>query len=173
MRGFRIFRSAPVLIPLLFFTVTPAMAQQRGDRKDAEHFVRQVITIWSQHDLTTLDHVFAENGIYEDAALHRVMRGRGEIESFLKENFSAVPDFKVELTRVIASRNVAACEWIMSGTQTGDFPGLPATGKSFSVRGASIVLFEKGKIEHWTDYYNLYDLLQQLGALPGPAGKEH
>jgi steroid delta-isomerase-like uncharacterized protein len=173
MRAFRIFGSALALVCILLISSSPAVAQQREDQKDAKHLVRQVTSIWSQHDVAKVDEVFADDAIYEDAALGHVMRGRQEIKSFLRENFSAVPDFKVELTRVFSNKDMAACEWIMSGTQTGDYSGLPATGKSFSVRGASVVLLENGKIKNWTDYYNMYDFLQQLGALPGTTGKKN
>jgi len=32
----------------------------------------------------------------------------------------------------VATHQWAAIEWVMSGTQKGDFPGMPATGKRFS-----------------------------------------
>jgi steroid delta-isomerase-like uncharacterized protein len=59
-----------------------------------------------------------------------------------------------------------ASEWVMSGTHAGDVPGLPATGKSFSIRGASIIELHKGKVSRQTDYYNLVSFLKQVGLLP-------
>lgn len=166
MRPFSIVSATAVFFCALFFSGDLARAQQSGDQGEPEHLVQQVIDIWSEHDPEKVDDVFTEDGIYEDVALGRVMRGGEEIKSWLQENFSAVPDFTVELTRIFSTKEMAACEWIMSGTHTGDYPELPATGKSFSVRGASVVLLEGEKIKHWTDYYNMYDFLQQLGAVP-------
>ena len=59
-----------------------------------------------------------------------------------------------------------ATEWVMTGTHSGELPGIPATGKSFSVRGVSIADLREGKISRNTDYYNLVSFLQQVGLLP-------
>jgi steroid delta-isomerase-like uncharacterized protein len=164
MRPFSIVPTVLALICVPALSMDFAMARQPGDEVDAEHLVQEVADIWSQHNAEKVDDVFTEDGIYEDVASRKVMRGRQEIKSNLRRNFFAVPDFKVELTGVFATKDRAACEWIMSGTHTGDYPELPATGKSFSVRGASIVLLEGEKIKHWTDYYNMYDFSNSSGS---------
>ena len=45
-----------------------------------------------------------------------------------------------------------AMEMVYSGTQKGDFPGLPATGKRFPIRTCSFGEFESGKIKVRRDY---------------------
>lgn len=55
----------------------------------------------------------------------------------------------------------------MSGTHSGDFPGLPATGKSFSIRGTSVMELDGNKIKRNSDCWNLVSLLQQIGLMPG------
>jgi len=57
----------------------------------------------------------------------------------------------------------------MSGTLAhSSIPGVPATGKKFSVRGAAITEFRGGKISRNTNYWNLASMLQQVGVMPGP-----
>jgi steroid delta-isomerase-like uncharacterized protein len=56
-------------------------------------------------------------------------------------------------------------EWTMSGTQTGEMPGMPATGKTFSLRGASVVELRDGKLTRCSDYWDLVTLLKQLGLM--------
>jgi steroid delta-isomerase-like uncharacterized protein len=161
-----------VLFNLLLLPSDRPLAQQVEERASPERLMQEVIEIWSQHDTGKVDLVFAADGVYEDVALGEVKRGRAEIKTFLRENFVAVPDFKVELTRAFSTGDRAVCEWVMSGTHTGDYTDLPATGKSFSVRGASVVLVEGGRIKHWTDYYDMYTFLAQLGVLPASPGDE-
>ena len=61
----------------------------------------------------------------------------------------------------------AAIEWAMSGTQKGDAPGMPATGKPFSsVRGATILELERNKIRRESDYWDAATFMKQLGLLP-------
>ena len=53
------------------------------------------------------------------------------------------------------------------GTQSGDLPYLTATGKSFSLRAASIFTLVEGKIQRESRYYNMLSFLAQLGAVSG------
>ena len=51
---------------------------------------------------------------------------------------------------------------IVTQTQKGDFPGLPATGKHFSIKTCSFGEFENGKIKGRRDYWDLVTLREQL-----------
>lgn len=117
------------------------------------------------HDAEAIDDAFNENAVYEDVAAGTVRHGVDDIKTGLRVTFNAVPDFKVKLTTWFSAGNMLFCEWVMSGTQTGDYPEIPATGKSFSVKGASIASIKDGKFEQWTDYYDLYSFLYQLGVI--------
>jgi hypothetical protein len=66
-----------------------------------------------------------------------------------------------------------ANEWVMFGTNDRARPDAPATGRSFRVRGASVGRLDaSGRIAENRDYYNLAELLTQLGAMP-PAAPPH
>jgi len=54
----------------------------------------------------------------------------------------------------------------MTGTQTGDFPGIPGTGKSFSVPGSSVVEIRAGQIRRNRDYWSLATYPGQMGLMP-------
>ena len=166
MNSFKILSSTIISIFIFLLLNIPVFAQNAQIDTTAEYLLFKHTEAWSTHNINLIDEVFTENGIYEDVAAGTINHGREEIKNGLKENFVAVPDFKIELIDWFSSKNMLASQWIMSGTQTGDYPGLPATGKSFSVRGASIAVIKNGKFERWTDYYDLYLFLKQLGAIP-------
>jgi ketosteroid isomerase-like protein len=44
-----------------------------------------------------------------------------------------------------------------------DLPGLPATGRPFEIRGATVVEFRDGKISRSTDYWSLAEYRRQVG----------
>ena len=151
---------------ILFFIAGSAEGQQ-NEEVDAGNLVMAHANAWNMHSVDAIDDLFNEDGIYEDAAAGESWHGRNEIKNLIKSTLKAIPDFNVRITSWFSAKDKISCEWVMSGTQTGDFPDLPASGKSFSVRGSSVVLIEDGKIKHWTDYYDMYSFLRQLGALPG------
>ena len=95
-----------------------------------------------------------------------VARGKEEIRSFVMRAFAAVPDFKYRVTSRFATKEWAVIEWVMSGTHTGDFPGIPATGKRFSSVRGTTVLLEAGKIRRESDYWDAATFMKQVGVLP-------
>jgi len=55
---------------------------------------------------------------------------------------------------------------VWTGTQKGEFMGIPPAGKNFSIAVIDIVRFEGGKfVEHWGIMDNMA-MMQQLGAFP-------
>lgn len=120
----------------------------------------------SAHDVDAFLSLFTDDCVYEDVPLGIVNKGKQEVGAFIRATFAAVPDFRMERTGLFVAGDRAACEWVMSGTQTGDFPGIPATNKSFSVRGVSIFELQDGKIKRQSDYWSLATLLQQVGLMP-------
>jgi ketosteroid isomerase-like protein len=71
-----------------------------------------------------------------------------------------------ELTAGFTADDWAAMEWLMSGTHERDLPGMPAAGKTFSVRGATILELRDGRITRNRDYWDLATFLKQIGLMP-------
>jgi predicted ester cyclase len=62
--------------------------------------------------------------------------------------------------------DVVVSRWTARGTQTGDLPMLPATGRSATVTGMLVERYEGDRIaETWSNWDTL-GMLQQLGAIP-------
>ncbi|WP_213805233.1 ketosteroid isomerase-related protein [Granulicella sp. dw_53] len=121
-------------------------------------------SLWSTSDAAErFISLFTDDCVYEDVALEHVMNGKSEIQHFYQQTRSAFPDFKVTLESQMATGSQGAVQWLMTGTQLGDFPGIPATKKYVSVRGASIFELHEGKIKGCRDYYNLAAMFKQLG----------
>jgi steroid delta-isomerase-like uncharacterized protein len=121
---------------------------------------------WSSHDAEKVLALFTDDCVYEDVTFAVVTRGKEELRAFVNGAFAAVPDIAFELTNRFAAGQFASMEWIMSGTHAGDFPGLPATGKRFSVRGAAIVELQGGQIKRNADYWDAATFMKQVGLLP-------
>ena len=132
---------------------------------DIEKMFKDYIAAWNSHDVEKIAAFFAEDGIHEDIAVGSVFHGRSELKAGISPLFAACPDFKLEIKALFGTADWVAQEWAMTGTQTGAFSGLeiPATDKSFSIRGASVTKLRRGKIARNTDYWNLISMLKQLG----------
>lgn len=142
---------------------------------EPEDLVRQVFLTWSDHDVSRLDILFADEGVYEDVPPKIVYRGKDEIEKFMSAIWSWAPDIEFTPTSIVQLGDTVVAEWTMHGTQTGPIGGIPASGNSFSVRGVSVVKVDHGKIVRQSDYYDLSTMLVQFGvryAAPPPKDAE-
>ena len=130
-----------------------------------------LIEAWSEgssspNGLEKLFSLFTDDCVYEDLGTETFLHGKAELKAYFETIFRAIPDFKIELTSHFSAGNWAGAEWICSGTQTGDFPGMPATNKPFSVRGASVFELQGDKFKRCSDYWNMATVLKQSGLMP-------
>ncbi len=56
--------------------------------------------------------------------------------------------------------------WNFRGTHTGDFFGIPATGKEVNLDGITLVKMKDGKIAQEQDFFDNLEFMQQLGLIP-------
>jgi steroid delta-isomerase-like uncharacterized protein len=130
-------------------------------------FFDTYLAAWNAHDSSGVARHMAADAVYEDVALGRVLRGPSEIASFVEEATRSSSDFRFENVSLFTAGSDYANEWIMLGTNDREVGGVPATGRSFRVRGASVgKIDQNGRIVENRDYYNLAELLTQLGMLP-------
>ena len=127
-------------------------------------FLDSYLAAWNAHDSAAVATHMADDAIYEDVALGRVLHGPSEVASFVAEATRSSSDFRFEVVSLFRAGSDYANEWVMVGTNDREQPGVPATGRSFRVRGASIGKLDRnGRIVENRDYYNLAELLTQLG----------
>lgn len=81
---------------------------------------------------------------------------------------NAFPDLNFAIQEMVAEEHRVVAFWLMSGTQQGDLPGLPATGKSFEISGITIYDFDAdGKVCGHTQAYDRLGFMAQMGLLRG------
>ena len=85
---------------------------------------------------------------------------------YLQAFASAYPDARFTVEDMIAEGDQVVTKKTFSGTNTGEFAGMPATGRAVSVQYVDIMRVHDGRIvEHWLSMNQLV-WLQQLGLAP-------
>jgi steroid delta-isomerase-like uncharacterized protein len=92
---------------------------------------------------------------YEDVPTGTVSEGPDAIKAFFGRVWAAIPDMQMVPTNVLTTGNAIAVEWIATGTHSGDFPGLPATGNPFHIRGISMIELTGDQVRRVSDYWDL------------------
>jgi predicted ester cyclase len=81
---------------------------------------------------------------------------------------SAFPDFKATIKQLIAEGDKVVLYMTWTGTQKGEFMGVPPTGKSISIDVIDIMRIAEGQfVEHW-GVMDQMAMMQQLGVIPEP-----
>jgi steroid delta-isomerase-like uncharacterized protein len=105
---------------------------------------------------------YAEHAILDDSLYSAPLTGRSEIMERKHLGLAAATNPKINVVNRIASGNQVTVEWIASGLHTGDLPGLPASNRTYVLRGVTVVVRENGKIVRESLYYDKSDLYRQL-----------
>ena len=127
--------------------------------------IESVFAAWA-NQADTLVELFTDDVVYEDVPFGAVNRSKDELKAFANGFFGAFPDVHFTIDSLHVDDAHAHAEWSFTGTQTGDLPGLPATGGKVHVRGASIIQIRGDKVCKQTDYWDFAGMQQQLAATP-------
>ena len=125
----------------------------------AQRFYEEVV---AQRKLELIDELIDENFV-EHEEFPGLPPGREGVREFFGMILSAFPNMEFEVGDMIAEGDLVATRMTMSGTQEGEFMGMPATGKSMRVQAMEFLRLANGKVvEHWgvTDQAGM---MEQLG----------
>ena len=93
-----------------------------------------------------------------------IAKSRNEMEAAMNLFFTGFPDLNVELSNTVVKGNQIFSKWTATGTNTGVYGEVQATGKKVTFSGYAIDYYdETGKFIREDIYYNELMLLQQLG----------
>jgi len=85
---------------------------------------------------------------------------------FYQQFLTAFPDARLTLEDFVAEGESVAARYVVEGTHSAEFMGVPATGTRVTVTGITILRFAEGKcVERWSEA-NFLGVLQQIGGMP-------
>lgn len=130
-----------------------------GDR-----FVEEVI---NQGRLDSADQLVEADFIELDP-LPGQRQGREGLKETIAMMRTGFPDIHWVTDETVAAGDKVVSRFTWTGTHRGDFLGIPATGKSVTVRGVVIDRLNAGKMADSRILMDTLGLMQQLGVVPSP-----
>jgi len=124
--------------------------------------VRRYQEAYNTADYDALDAVVAAD-VSTPNMIATMPRGLAGAKLVHQKTLTGMPDYHTHIEDLIAEGDKVVARVTITGTHTGDFYGIPPTGKHINVSGIYIVRIAGGKIvEHWGEE-NGVTVLKQLG----------
>ncbi len=117
-------------------------------------------------DLDGVMTMYHENIVYHGSGGEEA-KGKDAVKATLSGYLTAFPDIKTKVEDIFGEGDRVFSRVQVSGTNTGELMGMPATGKRLELRWImNVSLFEDGKvIEEW-EIFDGSDMMTQLGHMP-------
>jgi steroid delta-isomerase-like uncharacterized protein len=131
----------------------------------ATETIQHYVDLWNGRDAAALVDAFTKDGVYCSPDTEPGVNGEA-LATFAKGLWTAFPDLTIEILKVgEMEAGVVALHWRASGTNTG--PGADQskpTGRTASVKGASIIRVEGNKIRSDYAYFDRKTIEEQLAS---------
>ncbi|MFW0795901.1 ester cyclase [Gordonia sp. CPCC 205515] len=115
---------------------------------------------WGQGDTTAFESITAPD-------YHRQSKTGPEtltdVLHQIEEQHAAFSDFTVRLRTAVEDHGIIAIHWESCGTHSGEFMGVPPTGRTVTVSGASFINHRDGLITSEEVVWDPRELLSALG----------
>jgi steroid delta-isomerase-like uncharacterized protein len=136
---------------------------------ERERLSEAYLAAWNVHDPAAVAAFFAAEATYDDRGAGRLLRGRPQIEAYVREVMAAFPDLRFQIVRSGLGEDFMMSEWRAEMTHRGELEGLAATGRRITSAGVDVATFddENGLVTHLVSYYDGAEIMRALGLLPG------
>jgi len=122
----------------------------------------------NQENKTVIDEVFAASVTVHDPFLGTVY-GVDAFRQLLGMFDTAFPGHRVTVDGMVAEGDFVSVLHTHTATHTGEFMGMPPTGKTAVVNGIELFRLENGRVVEFWRKDDDVSLLVQLGIMPPPA----
>jgi steroid delta-isomerase-like uncharacterized protein len=136
------------------------------DESNGRVMQRAFEEIMARGHVAAIDEFFASDFAGHDTAGGTF--GREEFRQGVVAMLSGFSGRRVVIADQLVDGDKVATRWQATGVHSGEFNGIPATGRHVSLTGISIDRIAAGKIVESWEVTDDMGLLRQLGVMPSP-----
>jgi steroid delta-isomerase-like uncharacterized protein len=144
------------------------MHMSARENKDLIRRYIQAIDSNDSDDWSVIDEYIAEDFVAHNPLFPGVTLDRDGMKQ-ASEIFRVATPGRHEITMQVAEGDLVVSQIIGRGIHKGDLLGIPATNKDVETTGIAIHRVRDGKIVEYWSVVDVAQVLQQVGALPGPS----
>ena len=126
---------------------------------------------WSNGNLAVADELIDPGFVVHGAGGLVIESGPEGVKQLVSAWRTAFPDGRMNVEEMLEDGDKVIIRMTWTGTHTGEFYGIPATGRGVSVSSIGIDRVANGKIVEGWGEVDMLGLYQQIGAIPESVGR--
>lgn len=173
-----------LLLPLLTLTARPMFSEEistehakiftpnasgKTTYDDNKSIVLNFYNIMQNNEVQKLtnllnsDYTVINSGDLQDSSYSKFTEMSKNLKVRIMALHSALPDFKLEVSELLADENKVLARITISGIQKGPFLGIAPTNKPIHIKLFDVFTIKDGKIIHLAEMWNELSVMKQLG----------
>lgn len=140
------------------------------EHDEAVSFFANQQQLWTDRDADGLALTHTENGTLI-SPIFKTVQGRANIRESYRSLFATFPDWEYIGQQLLVDGDRIAQQFLVHATHSGEFMGIPGSGRAFDIQGVRMFEMKDGLIDYERRYYDFTGLLIQLGILRGKPAK--
>ncbi len=166
-----LFFAAFTAIFISFFSCTSAEKTEPAKTDHVEANIKMYTHVWDEIINKGRLDMFNDSNFTKDVVMHASpsdVVGIDSARAYYANYLTGFSNITFTIKDVFGQGDKLVKHWNFSGTHSGVFFGIPATGKKVSLDGVTLVRMSDGKIAEERDFFDNYDFMTQLGLIPPP-----
>jgi steroid delta-isomerase-like uncharacterized protein len=126
---------------------------------------RTMEEIWNRGDVSRIPELVTSDYIAHQAGGQQV-KGQDGFGNMVATARAGFPDLQCRIDELVAEGDNVVCRFTMSGTQLGEYNGMPPTGNKLSYQAMYVTRMKDGKSAETWAFSDQTTAQQQLGTMP-------
>ena len=132
-------------------------------RDENKAIVQRILSeFWIGGNLAVLDELLAPDCINHEQS-NPEQRGKAACKQWANDvrlvNRRGFPDYDITSEDIVAEGDKVVKRWVFQGTHSGEFAGIPPTGKRVTMRGITLYRLTQGRVSEIYWNYDVFGLL--------------
>jgi len=171
MKNQSFFANELIALLISITLILAACSSPKREKTDpVEANIKMYTHTWDQIINRGKLNLFNDSNFTKDVVMHTNpdIRGIAKAREYYANYLDEFSKITFTIKDVFGQGDKLVKHWNFSGVHTGVFFGIPATGKTVSIDGVTLVRMSNGKIAEERDFFDNLDFMAQLGLMPAP-----
>lgn len=159
-------KKSAILFAMILFGISLSFAQNQT-KKNIETYSQVWDDILNKGEIDKINNAtFHENVVIISSPEN--IKGIENFKDYYQNFLKGFSDINFEVINIFGQDDNIVKHWRFKAKHTGDFFGMPATGKNVDLEGVTLVKMKDGKIMEEHDFMDNMEFMGQLGLISDP-----